>query len=142
MLTHRRRDDTGSALMLMPAGVLVLLLLASLALDTAVVWLGQRELANAAAAAANDVAAIAIDETTFYADGTVRIDARRADAIAHSHARAAHDTPLGEVRIDRLQVSGTRVEVTLSATVAPIIGLPWRDRGRQVRASAVATAVS
>src|SRR3712207_1178709 len=47
------RDETGSALILMPAAVLVLVILAAIAVDAAIMFLGERELAAATAAAAN-----------------------------------------------------------------------------------------
>lgn len=128
--------------MLMPAAVLVLFLLASLALDTAVVWLGQRELANAAAAAANDAAAVGLDEAAFYRSGQVRLDPDRAVRLVADHAALAGDAPLRGVAIDRIAVDGTTIEVTLSARVEAVIGLPGRAGERTVRASAVATARS
>jgi uncharacterized membrane protein len=46
--------------MLAPAGVLILLLLASISVDSALAYMGQRELQNTVAAAANDAATEAI----------------------------------------------------------------------------------
>lgn len=142
MLSRLRlpRPDAGSALMLMPAAVLVMLLLAALALDVAAVWMGQRELANAAAAAANDVAAVALDETSFYGAGDVRLDRRRAAVIVDEHLRLAEDEPLHQVAVDQIQIDGARVEVRLHARVRPIIGFGPDRSSRVVRATAVATA--
>lgn len=126
--------------MLMPAGVLVVLLLASLALDTAVIFLGQRELANAAAAAAGDVAATAIDEGTFYDAGVVRLDSRRAREIVAEHVRSAHDPPLDSVEVELLVVRGRHVELRLRGQVRPLIGLLGRGAGSDVRATAIVSA--
>jgi len=79
-----RERERGSSLMLMPAAVLVVLLLASIAFDSAVVFLAERELANVAAAAANDAATQALDRSAFYADGTIRLDPERARQVAES----------------------------------------------------------
>jgi uncharacterized membrane protein len=46
--------------MLVPAGLLVLILLASISVDSALAYMGQRELQNETAAAANDAATEAI----------------------------------------------------------------------------------
>ena len=61
----RRARDRGSVLMLMPAAVLIVILLGSIAVDFAVVFLGQRDLGTAAAAAANDAATYGLDEAAF-----------------------------------------------------------------------------
>ena len=48
-------------MMLMPAGVLIMVILASLALDRALVFAEQRDLVSTAQAAANDAAAFGVD---------------------------------------------------------------------------------
>lgn len=78
-------------LMLLPAAVLVMLVLAAIAVDSAIAYLGQRELANAAVAAANDAATLALSEASFYRDGEVATDAERLEALAEERVRAAVD---------------------------------------------------
>ncbi len=68
--------------MLVPAGILVLLVLGSIAVDSAIVLLAQRDLANRTAAAANDIAGATVSDASFYLGGTVELDPRRADAYA------------------------------------------------------------
>lgn len=75
-------DDRGSALMLVPAGVLVLIVLGAIAIDSAVVMLAQRDLQNRAAAIANDAATISLDDGVFYGDGEVRLSPERARTYA------------------------------------------------------------
>lgn len=70
------RGQQGNTLLLMPVGVLVLLLLAAIAVDAAVLFLGQRRVADLAASVAQDAIA-AVDETGFY-EGELRLDADRA----------------------------------------------------------------
>src|SRR5690606_36454066 len=60
-VTDRRRGQRGSVLMLMPAAVLIVLALGSLAVDRAVVFGAQRDLINTAQAAANDAVTLGID---------------------------------------------------------------------------------
>lgn len=57
----RGAGEKGSTLVLVPAAVLVLLILAALAIDSAVTFLGQRQLASACFDAANDAATLALD---------------------------------------------------------------------------------
>lgn len=59
----------GNGLVLMPAGVLILFFLASLAADTSIRWRAQTSLESEAAALAND-AATAIDPAGWYDTGT------------------------------------------------------------------------
>ena len=53
---HRVRRSRGSVLMLMPAAVLIVLLLGAIAVDSAIVYLRQRQAENIAFDAANDAA--------------------------------------------------------------------------------------
>ena len=76
--------DRGSVLMLMPAAVLVLVVLGAVAVDFSIAFLGERELANAASAAANDAAAAAIDEPLFRETGRVVLDCGRANEVAQA----------------------------------------------------------
>jgi hypothetical protein len=84
----KRSSESGSILAMVPASVLVMLLLSSLAIDNAAHFLAQRELADACAAAANDGATIALQEASLYASERLDIDEAAARATAVS--RAAH----------------------------------------------------
>jgi Flp pilus assembly protein TadG len=57
--------ESGSALLLMPAAVLVLFFLAGIAVDAAVQFLGQRRVADLAASVAQDAVA-SVDVESFY----------------------------------------------------------------------------
>src|SRR2546430_10938029 len=59
------RSERGSVIMLVPAAVLVLVILAAIAVDSAIVMLASRDVNNRAAAASNDIASIAIDDDAF-----------------------------------------------------------------------------
>ena len=72
--SHHGGSESGSALALVPAGFLVLIILAAIAVDSAVALLGQRQLGDALAAAANDAAGAAISNSTFYGTGRVALD--------------------------------------------------------------------
>lgn len=135
--------ERGSALMLMPAAVLVFVVLGAIAVDFAVAFLGEREVSNAAAAAANDAAGAALDRDRFYADGTVRLDPSAADRVGRSAVAAAGLEGLDDVEI-RVDVAAEEpvVTVTVSARVRYVFAkaLPGGPDGARVEASATATA--
>lgn len=139
-----RRAERGSALMLVPASVLVLVVLGALAVDAAMAFLGQRALTNAAAAAANDAAALALSDAAFYGDagGPLVLDGGRAtraaaDAVAHARLRGV------QVVDRRVAVDGAHVCVHLVGRVrylfSPVV--PGVPRSATVHGRAVATAV-
>lgn len=140
-------DERGSVLILMPAAVLVLLVLGAVAADAAVVFMAQRELQGAVAAAANDAAVAAMDESSLYECGAIEVPRRRARAVARAalDARQADTViPVGAPQVTVRSGSGNRpARVTVSARgrvdliFAPAVsGL----RRREVSASTTATA--
>ena len=135
--------ERGSALMLMPAAVLVFVVLGAIAVDFAVAFLGEREVSNAAAAAANDAAGAALDRDRFYADGAVRLDPRAADRVGRAAVAAAGLEDLREVDV-RVEVAADApvVTVIVSARVRYVFAkaLPGGPDGVRVEASATATA--
>lgn len=88
---RRRRGEDGSVLMLMPAAVLVMLVLAAIAVDAAIAYLGHRELANASVAAANDAATLSLSDSSFYEGGEIATDAHRLEQLAEDRVRAGVD---------------------------------------------------
>ena len=146
--TRAEAGQRGSVLMLVPAGVLVLVVLGSIAVDFAIVFLAQRELAGAAAAAANDAATAAISEGTFYGgargggSGNIEIDDQAAGRVAE--AALEQQAPRG-VRVTRLSVQapGRQVCVIVEGQVDYLFAraLPGAAHGTTVRGRATATAV-
>jgi hypothetical protein len=79
-----------------PAGFLVLMLLAALAVDSAVDYLGQEQLHDALSGAANDAVTAALDDTSFYRSGTITVDPAAAGravcaSVAAQNVAALHD---------------------------------------------------
>ncbi len=132
--------DTGSALMLVPAGMLVMLIVAAIAVDLSAVHLAQRGLLDAAADAANDAAA-AIDEASVRDSGDHRIDADRARRFATESVLAQRIPGLdvGASRVDVDPVAGT-VTVELVRTVDRIFARAIPGAAESVRISARARA--
>jgi hypothetical protein len=89
MLTLCRRREVGSVLLLFPVGVLAVLVLAAVAVDSAIAFLGERELAGAVAAAANDAATDALSEGAFYGRGTVELDDSEVARVAEERVRTS-----------------------------------------------------
>ena len=127
--------------MLFPAAVLIVVFLASLSVDSALVFLGQRELANAAAAAANDAAAaLAVDG--YFEAGTYRLDDEgiaRFGKVAIDFRR--HDR-VSDVVVQFERVDQTHVRVSLSGSVHLIFrkAIPGTADTVSIRASAIAVA--
>ena len=142
---RERHSQRGSALLLVPAGVLVLVVLGAVAVDSAVVLLAQRQLADVAAGAANDGAAAALDDAGFYRAGTLRVAQDRAQAAAEASFRRT--APAGllapAVRAEVLGADPPRVRVTASAEVELVFAraVPGASERVAVRASSTAAGV-
>jgi hypothetical protein len=80
--------ERGSVLLLVPIALLVVLLLTALVADSASAFLAERELADAAAAAANDAVAAGLDPAALRTTGERRLDPERVCAIAAASLRA------------------------------------------------------
>jgi Flp pilus assembly protein TadG len=85
-LRRRLRSQHGNTLLLMPAGILVLMILAAIAVDAAVLFLGQRRVADLAASVAQDAVA-AVDEARFYSGELVLV---QGDAYQRGQTLAAN----------------------------------------------------
>ncbi len=78
-------------LLLFPAAVLIVIALAAIAVDSSIAFLGERELANATAAAANDAAAQAVSNRAFYEGDRIELDPALVERVAVARARGALD---------------------------------------------------
>lgn len=135
-----RRSDRGSALALVPAGFLVLIILGALAVDSAAAFLGQRQLDDALSAAANDAAAAVLSNPAFYGSGVVVVDPGAAARVVCQTLGAQLDADLSQVHV-QLAVQGDAVGVRATAEVTEVFGraIPGLRR-HQVSAVAVAYA--
>jgi Flp pilus assembly protein TadG len=135
------RSARGSALMLVPAGVLVLVALAAMAVDTGVVYLGQRQLADAVSAAANDAAGAGISDAGFYRSGAVRLDESRVASVVCATIRSQSANTVQAVAIE-VAVSARVVSVRAIGRVPRVFGgaIPGVSRNQAVRAEATAVA--
>lgn len=129
-------------LVLMPVAALVFIILGALALDATVLFLAERELAGAAAAAANDAAALAIDEEAFYADGTVVLDPAVAQVVAEASVASKqleqHGFEVAPPSV--LVVGGDAVVVTLTGRAPHLFAKAVPGGPDSAAVSATATA--
>lgn len=122
MASERLAAEDGNTLVLMPAAVLVLLVLAAIAFDAAVVHLQQRRLADLAASLANDaIAALDLDSVYDISREPVPDPARSQWLAAARLAAFAHDETLQEVTCTP-QVAAGEVRVTCEGRVVPVFG--------------------
>lgn len=140
---HRRGSEvTGSVWILAPAAVLVLAILGAIAIDSASVYLGQRELANTAQSAALDAAG-AVSRSAFYSSpgGSIVLNPQRAAALADRAVAAAANSSVVVTSV-AVQVRGDQVCVSLRGEVPAIFGraLPGVPPNTSVQAVSVATA--
>lgn len=148
MSAEHLRCDRGSALMLMPAGVLIVLVLGALAVDAAILFLGERELADLTAAAANDAATVALSEASFYECGRLEVDEQRAEEVAATVAAARISDAVTLTRVDvavRNDLDPPQVTVAAAGTVdlvfTPAVPGSTRERAVQARSIAVPQAL-
>ncbi len=125
--TERRRrprrspcgTNRGSVLMLMPAAVVIVLLLGAIAVDSAIVYLEQRQAYNVAFDAANDAAGAAIDRDIARRSGEIVYDPGRVREVAAATVAAAGLDEL--TLIDARNDDGTIV-VTVEVRVKRLFG--------------------
>jgi hypothetical protein len=127
--------------MLMPAAVLIVLLLGSIAVDFSAVFLRQRELYSAASAAANDAVTYGVDEALYRQAKGYQLDPDRV-ARAADTAFVARGFEHPAVDWDAIPVGPNEVAVTATMDVAYIFakvipGVPHHQR-ITVRVTAVA----
>jgi hypothetical protein len=143
-VTARTSRARGSVLMLMPAAVLVVIVLGSIAVDFAIVFLGEREAAALAAAAANDAATAAVDEQAFRDTGEYLLDEARARRVAEA-SLAASSSELDDVDVEVVVLflggePAVTVRVRGSVTYVFAQAIPGAPAGARVEASATAVA--
>ena len=135
------RADRGSALALVPAAVLVLLILAAISVDFSSAELARRQLHDAAAGAANDAAGGGLDQTRLRTgDGTIAVDPDLARSIDERSVVATVRGPLRLTAEPEVDVIGNRVVVTLEGD-APYLFAPAVGGHRRVHIRAQASAM-
>lgn len=131
--------------MLMPAAILVMMVLGAIAVDSAIAFLAQRQLADIAAAAANDAAGEAVHELRLYEQSVFELDEDRAIEVAEL-SLAARGGEFFDITDFDTRVVGPardRVEVVVEARVPRLFAptLPGGLADRTVTARALTDAI-
>jgi hypothetical protein len=133
-------SERGSALMLMPAAVMVVIVLGAIAFDLSLVHLGEREVLNAASAAANDAVTFGLDEETLRRDGRYQLDPVRVEeAVRRSLDARGVAGELTGVDITPVGADGVAVTLTMSVEYVFARALPGGPDHSTVQATAEAT---
>ena len=143
MTRAESQRDRGSALMLMPAGLLIVLVLASIAVDMSLVHLRKRQAFELAAAAANDAATAGVDQGRLRTAHDYVLDPERTRAVVEDVVAASELAPqLAGPPVVTVTAAGVRVELVLEADYIFADVVPGAPDGTEVTASATATAVT
>lgn len=131
--------------MLMPAGVLIVIVLGSIAVDFGIAFLGEREVADLVAVAANDAVTAGVDVARLRVDGTFVLDDERVRAVVSATiAGSSTEVDLEEPVVELTTVNGEpAVRVTLRGTVDYVFApaLPGGPEQATVEATVIAVAV-
>ena len=114
LVAGRRTDERGSVLALVPAGFMVLIVLAAFAINSAVAYKASQQLHDTLLAAANDGAAAGLDGSAFYSTGALALSMSKVEQQVCASVRA-QDTPGLQAETIGVAVDGLWVEVTGSA---------------------------
>ena len=128
--SNNRLCERGSALVLIPVLVVIIVFAAGLVIDSAVAFSAKRALVEVASAAAND-AANALDDDPLYSGGNVRLDNDLANRMA-LNALTGRTDGLEHLRLVSTSVSVVDgrpvVTVVVSGKARPVFGvLPGVD---------------
>ena len=144
---RRPGGERGSTLLLFPAALLIMVALAAMAVDSAIAFMAQRELMNAAAAAANDAASQALSDSSFYEDNRIELNTSAVESIAVDRVFAVIDTGRHHgltVTAEAIPPSGAgcpwTVRVAASSTVDELFGKAMPGSSGTVAVSARSSA--
>jgi len=128
---HRVKAERGSVLMLVPAAVLIVLLLGAIAVDSAIVYLRQRQAYNLAFDAANDAAGAGFDLEAARKHGEIVYDPQRVEEVAREAVAASG---LDDVRFVAARTDGDSVVVSVEVEVEHLFVQAFGDPARDVLA--------
>lgn len=138
-VVNEARNDDGNVVVAVPAVLLIVVLLASLTVDAAALYLAQRRLGDVAAAIANDAVA-AIDLDVYYAQGVIQPRLANVATRIAFHEQTATDGGLEQVDC-WAESTLPYVTVTCTATTRPVMLSAWPHASSvAIRTRAVAAA--
>jgi hypothetical protein len=120
----RAARERGSVLIMVPALVLVLVILGAICVDSAIEYLGHRQLQDFANSVADQVAAASLDQPGFYGGGTVALSPSLVGPIVEQAVQAQN----GGGGLRDLQATYTlspddrTVTIDATATISDVFG--------------------
>ena len=132
---HQARGQAGSVLMLMPAAILVMVVLAAITVDRAVVFGAQRDLVTTAQVIADNGASLGVDIDHLRSDGQIEVDH---EAIADAVDDASVVLDPGTSFTWFLQGDEVVVELQREVPLVFSPGVPGAPHAEQVTARASA----
>lgn len=134
--------DRGSATMLLPAAMLLMVALGAIAVDLSHLHAARAALQNRADAAANDAVTAGLDPIALRSGEGYRLDPRRVEQAARRAARSGPTGGLGHLDVDVAIVGPRSVAVDVSGTVELLFApaLPGGPARVHIRATAGARA--
>jgi hypothetical protein len=135
------RGDRGSTLLLVPAGFLVVLILASIAIDMSLVHLRQRQAVDVASGAANDAVTAIADQSGLRRGSGLGLDQSVAEAVVGRIVATSDLAPnvVGSPVV-RVTADSVEVELTVAADYVFAGAVPGAPDGTTVTARASARA--
>lgn len=132
-------NERGSVLILMPVAVLVFIILGALAVDHTVAFMGERALANASAAAANNAAGAGLHQGDFYGGTGAGVDPVGASVIAQQTVDAQRLSGVENISVTTT-VDGNQVTVRVVGQVNTIFSRAIPGGPQTFSVDAVSTA--
>lgn len=137
----RSTGDRGSTLLLVPAGFLVVLIMASIAVDMSLVHLRQRQAVDVASGAANDAVTAAAEEGALRGGDGVAVSQADAEAVVERIVAASDLAPeVVGAPVVRVTAASVEVELTVRADYVFAGAVPGAPDGTTVTARASARA--
>ena len=133
--------DRGSTLLLVPAGFLIVLIMASIAVDMSLVHLRQRQAVDVASGAANDAVTAAAEEGALRGGDGVAVSQADAEAVVERIVAASDLAPaVVGAPVVRVTAASVEVELTVRADYIFAGAVPGAPDGTTVTARASARA--
>lgn len=125
-------------LLLVPTGILIVALLASIAVDSTAAFLAQREAEAAASSLANDLVSLALDESSLRHHGAYRLNASRLRRLEPWSQRMAQERlsavfEPGSVSVAVSAAGPAAVRVSVKGSARRVIGLIGNVSGQASR---------
>lgn len=133
----RRKREDGSALLLIPAMVLIVVAMSLLTINSALTFLARQEIDRLASAAAND-AVSGIGASPYFRKGSYNVLSATAESLGSASLAARVSDSVRDPKVEVVVVDGDTVVVTASGLPRSLVSklLPWSQRRITVVVSA------